>query len=231
MLAQIRDEGGISYQHFSDLAGLQRLVEDDLAVLLSERFELSGPYDGARSPRRWPGLFRSRPRRCGAASRRPPRSKTWLSGEGRRLADANRPGRGREDPAHDGGRAASPPRASRMAWLFVDLASVSIGGPGRGRSCRGAWASVRRPVRLLTDLQPTCEPQRLLLALDNFEQVIDAAPLLAELLGAVPGVVVLVTSLVAPRLRRLVRVPRTPAAGSARLRRPRTQKSCGGTPR
>src|SRR5499427_10328588 len=43
LLARIRDEGGISYKHFSDPAGLQQLVEDDLAVLLSERFELTRP--------------------------------------------------------------------------------------------------------------------------------------------------------------------------------------------
>jgi hypothetical protein len=39
MLARIRDEGGVSYQHFSDPAELGQLVQDDLAVLLSERFE------------------------------------------------------------------------------------------------------------------------------------------------------------------------------------------------
>src|SRR6516162_4226465 len=45
LLARIEDEGGVSYQHFSDPAELQQLVETDLAVLLSERFEMtrSGP--------------------------------------------------------------------------------------------------------------------------------------------------------------------------------------------
>jgi hypothetical protein len=43
LLARIRDEGGVSYQHFSEPAGLQRMVGDDLAVLLSERFELTRP--------------------------------------------------------------------------------------------------------------------------------------------------------------------------------------------
>src|SRR6266480_2975857 len=47
MLARIRDEDGVSYEHFSDPAELQRLVEDDLAVLLSERFEMSRSGDGA----------------------------------------------------------------------------------------------------------------------------------------------------------------------------------------
>jgi Domain of unknown function (DUF4062) len=35
MLAAIRDDAEVSYQHFSDAAGLQPLVENDLAVLLS----------------------------------------------------------------------------------------------------------------------------------------------------------------------------------------------------
>jgi hypothetical protein len=43
LLARIRDEDGVSYQHFSDPPELQRLVEDDLAVLLSERFEMTRP--------------------------------------------------------------------------------------------------------------------------------------------------------------------------------------------
>jgi predicted ATPase/class 3 adenylate cyclase len=55
--------------------------------------------------------------------------------------------------------------------------------------------------RLLADLQAFLRTRRLLLVLDNFEHVIGAAPLLAELLGAAPGGVVLVTSRVVLRLR------------------------------
>ena len=42
MLARIRDEGEVSYRHFSEPAELQQLVENDLAVLLSERFDMTG---------------------------------------------------------------------------------------------------------------------------------------------------------------------------------------------
>src|ERR1041385_8073294 len=39
MLTRIKDEGDVSYRHFTDAAELQGLIENDLAVLLSERFE------------------------------------------------------------------------------------------------------------------------------------------------------------------------------------------------
>ena len=49
MLARIMNEGDVSYQHFTDAAELQRLVENDLAVLLSERFTVIQPQ-GGRDP-------------------------------------------------------------------------------------------------------------------------------------------------------------------------------------
>src|SRR6478735_11573407 len=45
MLTRIRDAGDVSYQRFSAAAELQRLVENDLAVLLSERFEMTPARD------------------------------------------------------------------------------------------------------------------------------------------------------------------------------------------
>ena len=47
LLARIQDEGDVSYQHFSESAELQQLVENDLAVLLSERFEMTRSGVGA----------------------------------------------------------------------------------------------------------------------------------------------------------------------------------------
>jgi hypothetical protein len=45
MLDRIKDGGDVSYQHFSDPAELQTMVQNDLAMLLSERFEMA--YAGA----------------------------------------------------------------------------------------------------------------------------------------------------------------------------------------
>ena len=41
MLDRIKDSGDVSYQRFSDSEELQSLVQNDLAVLLSERFEMA----------------------------------------------------------------------------------------------------------------------------------------------------------------------------------------------
>src|SRR5262249_4168941 len=46
-LSRIKDDADVSYQHFADPAELQGLVENDLAVLLSERFEMAQAGDGA----------------------------------------------------------------------------------------------------------------------------------------------------------------------------------------
>src|SRR5262249_60366797 len=54
--------------------------------------------------------------------------------------------------------------------------------------------------QLTGDLESYLRSRRLLLALDNFEQVIGAAPLLAGLLAVAPGLVVLVTSRAVLRL-------------------------------
>src|SRR6266487_6213454 len=47
MLDRIKADGDVSYQHFSDRDELQSLVQNDLAVLLSKRFEMARGDDGA----------------------------------------------------------------------------------------------------------------------------------------------------------------------------------------
>ena len=69
---------------------------------------------------------------------------------------------------------------------FVDLASVSAAelvpaaiAAGLGLNTSGG--------RLVTDVVSYLRSKRLLLVLDNFEQVTEAAPVVAELLAAAPG--------------------------------------------
>ena len=47
MLDRIQNDGDLSYQQFSDRDQLQSMVQNDLAVLLSERFEMAQAGDGA----------------------------------------------------------------------------------------------------------------------------------------------------------------------------------------
>jgi len=50
MLDRIRNDGDVSYQHFTAPDELMNLVENDLAVLLSERFALARASDQADEP-------------------------------------------------------------------------------------------------------------------------------------------------------------------------------------
>src|SRR4029077_19042092 len=54
--------------------------------------------------------------------------------------------------------------------------------------------------QMITDLESYLRPRRLLLALDTFEQVMGAVPLVAELLKSAPGLVVMATSRTVLRL-------------------------------
>ena len=80
MLDRIREAGDVSYQRFSTAADLQRLVENDLAQLLSERFAMADRRPVTRSGQPgWPGPGQSLRPRWSAATRRPARSGTWWS--------------------------------------------------------------------------------------------------------------------------------------------------------
>ena len=82
---------------------------------------------------------------------------------------------------------------------FLELASVSAADLVAAAIAAGLGLNTSAG-QLITDLESYLRPRRLLLALDNFEQVMGAAPLLAELLAAAPGLVVLVTSRTVLRL-------------------------------
>jgi predicted ATPase/DNA-binding CsgD family transcriptional regulator len=69
---------------------------------------------------------------------------------------------------------------------------------------------------LMERLESRLQSQRLLLVLDNFEQVLGAGPIVARLLGRCPGVTALITSRVLLRLRgeHVVAVPPLPLPAS-----------------
>jgi predicted ATPase len=199
MLARLRDDGNVSYQHFTDAAELQRLVENDLALLLSERFEMTRPPAGATaakpsaSPLPAPATpLVDRERETAAAA-------DLVTRQGARLITFTGPGGvGKSRLAVEvAGRLGA---CFADGVRFVDLASVLSADlvPHALATRLGLSTS---SGRVMSDLVSYLESRRILLLLDNFEQVTDAAPLVAELLGAAPGLVVLVTSRTVLRLR------------------------------
>ncbi len=191
---------------FLSAAELQRLVENDLAVLLSERFEATQPQqqeDEAGRVVAHTGHGAGGPR----ARNQPPWS-TWWSGEGVRLVALTGPGGVGKSRLAVQAAARLEPGIPRMAHGSSTWARCRTPtGPGGDRTGLGLSTS---GGRLSTRLRSYLRSRQILLVLDNFEQVPGAAPLVAGLLSAAPGLVVLVTSRTVLRLRGEQEFPVTP---------------------
>ena len=192
LLVRIRDEGGVSYKAFADPAELQQLVEDDLAVLLSERFEMTQPgADGGDDAQLTAALPVSATPLLGR-EQEAAAVEDLVTGEGARLVTLTGPGGvGKSRLMVEAARQLGPGFADGVR--FVELVAVPAADLVASAIATGLGL-ITSAFHLISDLQAYLRPRRLLLALDNFEQVIGAAPLLGGLLAAAPGLVVLVTS-------------------------------------
>ncbi|HEY2125772.1 MAG TPA: hypothetical protein VGH77_01160 [Streptosporangiaceae bacterium] len=198
MLARIKDDAEVSYQHFADPAELQQLVENDLAVLLSERFEATRSGAGAADEGPVAGAVPVPPTPLLGREQEIAAVEELVVGEGVRLVTLTGPGGvGKSRLMLAAARRLGPGFADGAR--FLELASVPSADLVAAAIAAGLGLNTTAG-RLITDLESYLRPRRLLLALDNFEQVIGAAPLLAELLGAAPGLVLLVASRTVLRL-------------------------------
>jgi predicted ATPase len=191
MLSRIRDEGDVSYQHFSDPAELQSLVQNDLAVLLSERFEMAQAGDGQAQEAAAPALPADITSLVGREQDAEAAGDLVLR-EGVRLVTLTGPGGvGKSRLALEVARRLGPRFAGGVR--FVDLAPVQRADLVVAAIAAGLGLRISGGP-LIADVKAYLRPRRLVLLLDNFEQVTPAAPLVAELLAAAAGLVVLVTS-------------------------------------
>ena len=216
MLSRIKDSGDVSYQGFSDPEELQSLVQNDLAVLLSERFEMAHAGAGQEKEALAPALPAPTTPLMGRERETEAASELVLRG-GVRLVTVTGPGGvGKSRLALEVARRLGSSFAHGVR--FVDLAPVQradlvVAAIAAGLGLRTSGGSQ------IADVKTYLRPRRLVLLLDNFEQVTVAAPLVAELLTAAAGLVVLVTSRTVLRLRGEHEFPvaplPTPSAGTA----------------
>ena len=195
LLSRIRQEA--SYRHFGTPAELNRLVRDDLAVLLSERFAAARPAAAGTAP--------------SLASSRDPRplpvSVTSLVGRERdidevaslvsrpevRLVTLTGPGGiGKTRLAVAVGERLRDRFDAGTAFVPLDAITRSELVPAAIVRAVGAeLAGVDSPLQALAEILGD-DPW--LLILDNLEQVVNAAGDLGELLTRCPGVAILATS-------------------------------------
>ncbi|HEY2520063.1 MAG TPA: DUF4062 domain-containing protein [Streptosporangiaceae bacterium] len=193
LLARITNEGDVSYQHFADAAELRRLVENDLAVLLSERFTLTQPQRGPAAGDKEPlaGAVPVPPTPLVGREQEVAALEALVRDEGVRLVTLTGPGgSGKSRLAVEVAGRLGPGFADGVR--YIELASVRSADLVAGAIAARLGLNTSGN-RLRTDLVSYLH-KRLLLVLDNFEQVIDAAPLLAELLAAAPDLKILATS-------------------------------------
>jgi predicted ATPase len=193
MLDGIRAEGTAAYKKFTDAGELGELVAGDLATMLAERF--GGPDRAGRGSAIPSPVTAMVGRDTDVAEV----TRMLTAAEGRLVVLTGAGGAGKTKLA-----LAVAERTKRQ-WpdgaAFVDLSPVSDPAlvPDVIASALGLVGQGRE--RPLDTLERGLADRDMLIVLDNFEQVLDAAPVVADLLRRAPGLRLLVTSRVVLRLR------------------------------
>jgi len=212
LLARIRDSGGLSYQHFADAAELEQLVENDLAVLLSERFTAPAPAGAPAPPVARPQhplpvnptSLLGRDHDIGQVT-------ALLEQPGVRLVTLTGPGGvGKTRLAVAVGERL--PGQFPAGTVFVPLDTVTdpdLVLTAIGRAAGADLTGTRSPLEALAE---TFGDGAWLLILDNLEQVVEVARQLAELPARCPRLAILATSRTALRLRAEREYPVPPLA-------------------
>jgi predicted ATPase len=213
LLDRIRQEASVSYRTFGGSAELGRLVRDDLAALLSERFAAADPSvrpapDRSRGLRSLPASTTSLIGRDQAISE----VSGLLTRPGARLVTLTGPGGvGKTRLAVAAGERLRLPFGGNT--VFVPLAAVT--DPGFVLSAIGRAVGADQAGSPLEALAERLGDERWLLILDNLEQVVGAAADLGQLLARCPAAVILATSRTALGLRAEREYPVLPLPVSA----------------
>jgi predicted ATPase len=199
LLARIKGDDRVSYVYFTDADQLAELVRSDLATLLAERFERggdqpvsAGAVEGTvRLPAALTALI-GREREVETVVR-------LLADDAVRLVTITGPGGiGKSRLSIE---AADRTRDRFPGGItFIDLAPVT--NPDRVTAAIAEALGIRDfgDGTLDEKLRMALRDRRMLLLLDNVEQVVEAAPAIRSLLTDAPGLTVLATSRILLRL-------------------------------
>lgn len=204
LLARIQADDHASYKKFTDVDELGKLIKDDLALILTERFEMAHVPAAVAPPPAPPvatttALPVSPTRFVGRES-----EIEWvgelLDQDDIRLLTLTGPGGvGKSRLAFEVAAQIQERFADGMAYVLLgQVAEPSLVLP-RIAQAVGARESADRSV--LDALRDYLSDKNMLLLLDNFEHVLSVAPSLSELLMTCAGVKFLVTSRASLNLR------------------------------
>ncbi|MET0932177.1 MAG: DUF4062 domain-containing protein [Mycetocola sp.] len=201
LLDRIRSDDSASFKYFSDARELRGLLEADLATLLAERFDQSKDDLTAAPPEVPSAVIDSDDAVI------LPTPLTELIGRDRELDSLERMLRGGSTrlltltgPGGIGKSRLAIAAAARVrdafdgGVRFVDFSAVQ--DPALVPVTLAQALGVRDigDTPLLEKLTMALRARRMLLILDNFEQIVEAAPTLTHLLTVAPGLTLLVTS-------------------------------------
>jgi len=207
MIAELQSEGADSYRSFRTPRELGRLVRDDLALLLSERFTSADRLtDDSASPT---SRAADRPR-----SRSLPVTLTSLIGREQDIVEVSKLLQSPEvrlvtltGPGGVGKTRLAVAVGERLderyprGAVFVPLASIvepTLVLPRIAAAVGATIEGARPPLDVLAEY---LADELTLLVLDNFEQIVGVAPDLDHLLASCAGLTILVTSRSVLRLR------------------------------
>ena len=199
MIARIRDSGSVSYKGFSTPEELQELIENDLAILLSEAYGYGTERPGESTTERpAEAMLPGDPTPLVGRDEEVREIVDMLSSGDVRLLTLTGPGgTGKSRLAVQVARSF----AGRMRVGFVSLSTISsrpLVLPTIAQALEIRGGDGKPPDEALVEML-TSTPT--LLVLDNLEQVLDAAPDIAQLLAKIQHLKVVVTSRAVLRLR------------------------------
>ncbi len=199
LIRRIQDDDVASYKTFSSPAELAELVRADLAVMLAERFDASRAGSPIDAPPAVPTPVPAAYTRIIGREREVAEIRELLDGKHRLVTLLGPGGVGKSRLAIE--VAESTGDLFPDGTVFVALENVLEPGLLLPTIAYAVGIRDTGELRLEERIEIALRDRRMLLVLDNFEQLVDAAPVLVQFYALAPSATLLVTSRTVLRVR------------------------------